>query len=156
LQTPTGVPAYQNNNSSSGAQNYVYPAGVSANPTANSTKMYKLDNTTQKTGLGITLKVMSGDKVDIYGKSWFTAPSGTYNTATSGITTFLSQFIGALSNNGLNNKGATATNIENNINTNANDYFNNQAAGNNNNPKAGICWVLFDACLVHVSATRSN
>jgi RHS repeat-associated protein len=151
LQLPSGVPAYQNNNSSSGAPNYVYPAGVSANPTANSTKMYKLDNTTQKTGLGITLKVMSGDNIDIYAKSFYKGQAG-YNSSNSGISDLLGQFINALNNNNLNNKGVTVTNLTNNINTGANDFFNSQFTGSGTDPKAGICWILFDEQLNYVTA----
>jgi hypothetical protein len=47
--------------------------------------------------------------------------------------------ITALCANGLNSKGATATNIDNGLNnTGLNDYFNTQSTGNGNNPKAGL------------------
>lgn len=69
--TVTGLPAYTNDN------------GIGNNPpdpafeAANSLKLYKLNSTTNKTGLGITLKVMAGDKLDILGKSyWFQNNSG--------------------------------------------------------------------------------
>lgn len=61
----TGITDYQNNN------------GISNNPpdppfeATNSTKLYKLNSTTSKTGLGITLKVMAGDKIDVFGKSYY-------------------------------------------------------------------------------------
>jgi RHS repeat-associated protein len=61
----TGLPAYTNDN------------GIGNNPSdptfeaANSQKLYKLNSTTNKTGLGITLKVMAGDKIDILGKSYY-------------------------------------------------------------------------------------
>jgi RHS repeat-associated protein len=63
--TVTGLPAYTNDN------------GIGNNPTdptfeaANSAKLYKLNSTTNKTGLGMTLKVMAGDKIDILGKSYY-------------------------------------------------------------------------------------
>jgi len=53
--------------------------GIGNNPSdptfesAASEKMYKLNAATGKIGLGITLKVMAGDKIDILGKShWYT------------------------------------------------------------------------------------
>ncbi len=63
--TVTGLPAYTNDN------------GIGNNPsdasfeTANSTKLYKLNSGSNKTGLGMTLKVMAGDKIDIFGKSYY-------------------------------------------------------------------------------------
>jgi len=42
-----------------------------SNTTANSGKLYKLNSNTNKTGLGITLKVMAGDRIDIFGKSYY-------------------------------------------------------------------------------------
>jgi|CXWL01.1.fsa_nt_gi RHS repeat-associated protein len=58
-------PAYTNDN------------GIGNNPPdppfeqANSQKLYKLNSNTNKTGLGITLKVMAGDEIDILGKSYY-------------------------------------------------------------------------------------
>jgi hypothetical protein len=63
--TVTALPAYTNDN------------GIGNNPTdvpfetANSVKLYKLNSNENKTGLGITLKVMSGDRIDIHGKSYY-------------------------------------------------------------------------------------
>lgn len=61
----TGLPAYTNDN------------GIGNNPSdptfeaANSQKLYQLNSSTNKMGLGITLKVMSGDRIDIHGKSYY-------------------------------------------------------------------------------------
>jgi RHS repeat-associated protein len=85
-------------------------------------------------------------------KSFYKGQSG-YNSSNSVLTDLLGQFINALNNNNLNNKGATVTNINNNINTGANDYFNNNMApGSGTDPKAGICWILFDEQLNYVTA----
>jgi RHS repeat-associated protein len=146
-----GTQTYANNNTVQGAPSYTYPAGVVASPTANSAKMYRLQSTSQKTGLGITLKVMAGDNVNIYAKSFYKGQS-TYSSTTSTLTTFLTQLLGALGNNGLNDKGGTVTNLNNTINTGANDFFNNQPAGTGINPKAGVCWVLFDEQLNYVTS----
>ncbi len=60
-----GLPTYTNDN------------GIGNNPSdptfenANSQKLYKLHSNTNKTGLGMTLKVMAGDRLDILGKSYY-------------------------------------------------------------------------------------
>jgi hypothetical protein len=58
---------YANNNGFAGPGN--------AAPTATSLKMYQLNggtsNQADKTGLGITLKVMAGDTINIFGKSYY-------------------------------------------------------------------------------------
>ncbi len=55
LNSNTGIP---NNNPNS-------------NTTVTSMKMYMLNGATPQTGLGITLKVMAGDKIDIAGESYY-------------------------------------------------------------------------------------
>ena len=61
----TGLTAYTNDN---GIGNNPADAAFEA---ANSHKLYKLNGSDAKTGLGITLKVMAGDKLDIFGKSYY-------------------------------------------------------------------------------------
>ena len=61
----TGITAYPNNNGTPVNPN------PNSNTTANSAKLYKLNSGTNKTGLGITLKVMAGDRIDIFGKSYY-------------------------------------------------------------------------------------
>ncbi|MET0395003.1 MAG: DUF6443 domain-containing protein, partial [Chitinophagaceae bacterium] len=86
--TVTGLPSYTNDN------------GIGNNPSdptfeaANSDKLYKLNASTNKTGLGITLKVMSGDRVDIFGKSYYFQN----NTGGSGanLATPISEILGGL------------------------------------------------------------
>jgi RHS repeat-associated protein len=57
------------------ANNNGFAAPGNAAPTATSLKMYKLNggtsNQADKTGLGITLKVMAGDIINIFGKSYY-------------------------------------------------------------------------------------
>ncbi|HRQ50302.1 MAG TPA: RHS repeat-associated core domain-containing protein, partial [Agriterribacter sp.] len=62
----TGITNYPNNNGNPPANN-----NPNSNTTANSAKLYKLNSATNKTGLGITLKVMAGDRIDIFGKSYY-------------------------------------------------------------------------------------
>jgi RHS repeat-associated protein len=63
-QSPHTSPVYQNNNGIANPN----PQSVT---TANSTKMYKLNSSNNKMGLGIALKVMAGDKIDIFGRSYY-------------------------------------------------------------------------------------
>jgi RHS repeat-associated protein len=69
--TVSGLPAYYNDN------------GIGNNPddatfaASNSAKLYRLNSNEAKTGLGMTLKVMAGDKLDVFGTSF-------YNQNTSG------------------------------------------------------------------------
>lgn len=82
----TGITAYANNNGNPPANN-----NPNSNTTANSQKMYKLaaSPTTNGgvTGLGITLKVMSGDRIDIFGKSYYfdNNAGSNYNVTMAGI-----------------------------------------------------------------------
>ncbi|MBL7709155.1 MAG: hypothetical protein JNJ86_08775 [Chitinophagaceae bacterium] len=72
----SGLPSYTNDN---GIGNNPPDAGFSA---SNSQRLYKLNSGVPggKTGLGITLKVMAGDRIDIFGKSYY----NTNNTGGSG------------------------------------------------------------------------
>ncbi len=75
----TGLPDYTNDN------------GIGNNPpdatfeAANSSKLYKLNSNTNKTGLGITLKVMSGDRIDIHGKSYYFENNSGGSSANSAV-----------------------------------------------------------------------
>jgi len=73
----TPVPAgqqYENNN-------IISNPNPNSNSTATSTKVYQLNSSSNKTGLGITLKVMAGDRIDIFGKSYY----NTNNTGGGGV-----------------------------------------------------------------------
>jgi len=60
-----GLPSYTNDN---GIGNV---PGDATFEQASSQKLYQLNGSSVKTGLGITLKVMAGDKLDIFGKSYY-------------------------------------------------------------------------------------
>ena len=78
-----GLPTYQNNNGNP-PYNSVNPY---SNTSANSTKVYLTNANSNKMGLGIILKVMAGDKVNIYGKSYHKRPPGQgYKDAVSPLT----------------------------------------------------------------------
>jgi RHS repeat-associated protein len=72
-------PAYKNNN---GILNNNPSCGTGTLCTTdNSANLYQLNSNTNKTGLGITLKVMAGDKIDVFGKSYYFTnnPGSSYN-----------------------------------------------------------------------------
>lgn len=64
-----------------------YPAGNSGatTTTSNSAKLYSLKSGEAKTGLGITLRVMSGDKIDIHAKSFYNQSNGGGSAANSAV-----------------------------------------------------------------------
>lgn len=68
---PPGIPDYENNNG------FINPNPY-GNSFAVSEKVYRLNgsNTTQQKGLDMVLKVMSGDRINIYGKSYQNRSSG--------------------------------------------------------------------------------
>ncbi|MEI7473118.1 MAG: hypothetical protein WCJ85_12730, partial [Chitinophagaceae bacterium] len=86
----------------SGITNYINDNGIGNNPSdpsfeaASSTKLYKLNSNTAKTGLGMTLKVMAGDKLDVFGRSYYfqNNPDSSYNNNLP-ILDLLSGFLGS-------------------------------------------------------------
>jgi RHS repeat-associated protein len=149
-----GLPAYTNDN------------GIGNNPAdaafeqANSTRLYRLNASTNKTGLGITLKVMAGDKVDILGKSYYFQS----NTGGSAVNTqvpvldILGNLLGgptgalATSNHGV----VTATQLNSQIATTngINSLLSQQTTNNNTNPlkpKAFINYIFFDEQFKYVN-----
>jgi RHS repeat-associated protein len=124
-----GLPAYQNQNQFVVNNNPNCTANTPIKPTDNSQKMYRLNGQEAvKTGLGITLKVMAGDKLDIFGKSYYF----TNNTGGSGtnhpvhINQIIAGFLGAPGASALTSpKGDVGvTDI------------------NNGSPAAGLFWLL--------------
>jgi RHS repeat-associated protein len=116
--------------------------------TDNSTKLYRLKSSEAKTGLGITLKVMAGDKIDVAGKSYFFESSVPPSTNNLSILNIITGFLGGAT-------GAAATSIHGAVtpaqidplgtNIRVNDFFNEQ---NNqtttNKPRAFINVIFFD------------
>ncbi len=93
--TATGITDYQNNNGNPPVNNNPNCSDNSnIKQTDLSAKLYQLNGNTNKTGLGITLKVMAGDKLNIYGKSYYFTnatggPVGTLNDLATEVLTGL-------------------------------------------------------------------
>ena len=91
-----------------------YPAGNTPSSTATSAKVYKLNAQQNKTGLGMLLKVMAGDKIDIFGKSYY-AGSSSYNNSNSTsllISDLLGGLLSAPDQVGIGGKGITLTDLQ--------------------------------------------
>ena len=143
----TGLPAYTNDN---GIGNNPSDASFEA---ANSNKLYRLNGSEiNKTGLGITLKVMSGDRVDIHGKSYYfqnnTGGSGA-NSAVP-VIDILTGLLGGPSGGVASGAhgGVTATQLNGYTATTGgiNTLLSNQTTDNNLNtqvPKAYINYIFF-------------
>jgi RHS repeat-associated protein len=145
--TVTGLPIYTNDN------------GIGNNPSdpgfeqSNSVRLYKLNSTTNKTGLGITLKVMAGDRIDILGKSYYFENNIGGSGANSAVPALeiLNGLIGTP--NGAATTGAhgavTGSTLNGLPNTTGgiNTLLSQQTAESNvngNRPKAYINYIFFD------------
>jgi RHS repeat-associated protein len=133
-----------------------YPSGYTPAITATSTKVYKLNATTNtvadKTGLGIVLKVMAGDNVNIFGKSYHQKPVAGYTNATTAV--LVSEIINAFAANGLvSGKGVTGTQItgQSGFPTTLAGLIGSQPAQDLNRPRASINWIVFDEQFKYVS-----
>jgi RHS repeat-associated protein len=141
---------YQNNNAPITNNNPSCGTGNLCS-TALSANVYRLNSDANKTGLGITLKVMAGDKLDVFGKSYyFTNTNGTGGNSPINVVSILNGFLGGAT-------GATATGVHGTVtatqidpgssNATLNNFFTTQttqSAGAPNNPKAFINVLFFD------------
>ncbi len=137
-------------------QNYLNDNGTN-NPNtfgtvgATSQKMYKLNAASNKTGLGMVLKVMAGDKLNILAKSYYyiNAPfSNSPFNANTLIGAFLGTglAVGGAGNTALSHGATSGALISNTTGTYTpiNTFTNNNPVNPNNNVKAGIAYILFD------------
>jgi len=105
----------------------------------------------EKTGLGITLKVMSGDKVEILAESFYQLPGGDAGSPLIIAATELVQaFVGSASVSALKGTvtGAELLSLGNNTNEITNFINNNYPA--TTTAKAYLNWILFDEQLKFV------
>jgi RHS repeat-associated protein len=149
VANPASLPStYQNNNG-----NPPYNTNPNINTTATSAYMYKLNGSTgDKTGLGVTLKVMVGDNVAIYGKSFWhgSSPNNSYTTVVNDLLTALantSAVVGA-------GKGATAAALTGSAVTPSEvSTFLSTKPTASGRPNAYINWILFDEQFRPVSSS---
>ncbi len=146
-------PAYDNDN------------GIGNNPSdptfesTTSQKMYRVNSGTNKMGLGITLKVMAGDKVDVFGKShWYTPnTSGSPNVAPVALD-ILSGLLGAPGSAAAGKATATQLNAITDLTTPLGAFINDpnrDDASYPQRPKAFINYIFFDEQFKMVSGGAS-
>ncbi|MBO9636318.1 MAG: hypothetical protein J7578_24665, partial [Chitinophagaceae bacterium] len=109
-------------------------------------KLYRTHGglTNEKTGLGIVLKVMAGDKVAIRGESFYSLPGGNAGSPlTLALAELLTSFVGSGTGAA---KGISATTDITGITGNAASLtsFVNSNNPASNTAKAAINWILFD------------
>jgi RHS repeat-associated protein len=142
--TVSGLPAYTNDN------------GIGNNPddatfaAANSAKLYRLNSNEAKTGLGMTLKVMAGDKLDVFGTSFYNQnTSGSSGNSGVPILDLLNGLLGA-PGGGVTSSHGVVTGAQ--INTpggtagisNMFTEQGNQSNANSSKPKAFVNIIFFD------------
>jgi len=140
---PVYIPStYPNNNG-----NPPYNPDPSSSTASTSTKMYKLSGTGgDKTGLGITLKVMSGDVVNIWAKSFWhstgSTPSNPYAIVVNDLLTSLAG-TSSVVNSG---KGITSSYLigSSTIPTQVSHWISDSIPTISGVPRAYINWLLFD------------
>lgn len=148
---------YYNNNGNPPA-NPAYPTDVAPASTEESNRIYKVNATTNKTGLQFIIKVMSGDKVDIFGKSYYNS-NQTFNNSNSTALDIVSILAGSLlpSGNPVAAKGLTTTDLNSLNNGLIPSSF---VRGNNGEsstvPKAYINYLLLDEQFKYVSGNASK
>jgi RHS repeat-associated protein len=138
----SGIPVYQNNNG-------IYNNNPYSNTSANSERLYKLNasaNTpANKTGLGITIKVMAGDAINIFGKSYHKMPVAGYTSSVNAV--IVSELINGFAGTSIvSAKGVTGTQITGQAGfpTSLNQLIGNQPAQSADRPKAAINWIILD------------
>lgn len=117
---------------------------------ATSQKMYQLQASggVAATGLGIVLKVMSGDKIDIFGKSYYNVDNSTHQNYSLPVESLLTGFLGGPAGLGAA-KGVTGSSLGNMpaIAGDVYGFLNDPARGNDptdTKPKAYINYILLD------------
>ena len=136
----TGIPDYINDN------------GIGNNPSdptfeaTNSARLYKLNSNTAKTGFGIALKVMAGDKIDVFGKSYYFNSFNPNDNSPLELIDILNAFLGGPAALGTSH-GITGASINNPINLpGINSMITQQETQSaaSNKPRAFINVIFFD------------
>ncbi len=146
IETSPNAPIYNNNG------NPPYNNNPYSNTSAVSQYVYQMHAGQNKMGLGIVLKVMGGDQVNIFSKSYHKAPFGGYTNSTSPLS--LSDIInGFTSNTLITAKGVSTSQVTStpSFPTNITGLIGNQPAQTTTNLRASINWVIFDEQFRYVS-----
>ena len=145
IETAGNTKLYHNHNGNP-PPNTAYPSGVTPSTSSQSSKLYSLNATTNKTGLEFVMKVMAGDKIDIFAKSYY-LNTGTINNTNStplDVAGLLANLVAA-PGNAMVAKGATAANLLS-INSSLipGSFFRGSNGETTTVPKAYVNFMLFD------------
>lgn len=126
-----------------------YPTDTYTNP---NDYIQKLNANGAKIGASIVLKVMAGDKFNLFAKSWWNS-GNTPGTPVSPLNDLLSAMAGNIGS--IPGNHATATEITNSgvLSPNITNFLNSQSGYTTSKPKAFINWVLFDERFNYVSSS---
>jgi hypothetical protein len=118
----------------------------------------KLNGAGPKIGTNMVLKVMAGDKVNLFAKSWYKkngVTPGTPNNPLTNILNVLEPAIGGITGT---HGGATLTELQTTsvLDNQVTSFLNSQSGYTTSKPKAFVNWVLFDACPASVSVAGSS
>jgi RHS repeat-associated protein len=145
-----GITDYANNNGNPPYNNN--PNSATADL---STKLYKMDGSygSGNIGLGIALKVMAGDKINIFGKSYFYQPDKVTSRMDMPLAAIdvLNMFV---TGGPLQGKGLTGNGLANNVPglaTTLQNYLQNHTDGAQGKPRAYINWIVLDEQFRYVS-----
>ena len=146
----TGITAYENNNGDPPANNNPNCSNTSViKQTDLSQKLYRINvANTPKTGLGVTLRVMSGDRLDIFAKSYYTQlnTSGAPANISMAVADIVSGLLGAP--NSVAAEQISASQMESNVTgvvTPLNSFIGaHDNASASTTPQAYINYVFFD------------
>jgi RHS repeat-associated protein len=117
------------------------------NYTTPNEKVSELKGSSHPVGPSITLKVMSGDKVNIHVSSWYRtnsqSPGQPVNILSSLLSSITTGISGALPNH---HNGVTAIDLQNTgiFGTTVTDFINEHQQGDVTRPKAYLNWILLD------------
>jgi hypothetical protein len=118
----------------------------------------KLNGAGPKIGTNMVLKVMAGDKVNLFAKSWYKkngVTPGTPNNPLTNILNVLEPAIGGITGT---HGGASLTELQTTsvLDNQVTSFLNSQSGYTTSKPKAFVNWVLFDACPASVSVAGSS
>jgi RHS repeat-associated protein len=147
VDKPANATTYKNKNGGPLATDPPVNNNPNSNTTANSQKMYKLkaDGGVGVTGLGMALKVMSGDRIDIFGKTYYADENTNSTNYDVPVLDILTGLLGAPSGAAVG-KAATPGGLNGipGIYNGVYGFLNNQNRGAGTKPKAYINWILLD------------
>ncbi|MFT3677218.1 MAG: hypothetical protein QM781_15080 [Chitinophagaceae bacterium] len=103
----------------------------------------------------MVLKVMAGDKVNLFAKSWYKKNGVTPGTPTNPLTSILNVLEPAIGGITALHGGATLTELQTTsvLDNQVTSFLNSQSGYTTSKPKAFVNWILFDEQFKYVAAS---